>query len=223
MTSSAHKHSDESGAVAQLQLLDWKRRVFDLYRDVRSSADPEKAWVRWCEERNELFATHSQSPLPEQQQTHFAGLDLFGYDPGCRVTAQVIPAEGRHYDILTSTGSSYGFTHFATATFELASKERRLELYWLDGYGGGVLLPFRDAGSGKVTYGGGRYLLDSVKGADLGMQDGGLVLDFNFAYNPSCYYDPLWTCPLATPANRLDIVVAAGEKATVELHQSART
>jgi len=41
-------------------------------------------------------------------------------------------------------------------------------MYWLDGYAGGVFLPFRDASSGTETYGDGRYLLDTSKGADLG-------------------------------------------------------
>ena len=38
-----------------------------------------------------------------------------------------------------------------------------------------------------------------------------LVLDFNFAYHPSCVYDPKWTCPLAPLANRLAVAVEAGE------------
>ena len=51
-----------------------------------------------------------------------------------------------------------------------------------------------------------------MKGADLGEESGRLVLDFNFAYNPSCSYDPSWVCPLAPPANRLPVAVSAGEK-----------
>ncbi|MFI5048843.1 MAG: DUF1684 domain-containing protein [Gaiellales bacterium] len=76
------------------------------------------------------------------------------------------------------------------------------------GYGGGLFLPF---GDGDATYGGGRYLLDTVKGSDLGEADGGIVLDFNFAYNPSCAYDPRWTCPLSPLDSRLAIPVDAGE------------
>ena len=87
-----------------------------------------------------------------------------------------------------------------------------LEVYWLDGYGGGLFLPFADATTGNETYGAGRYLLDTAKGADLGNHDDRLVLDFNFAYQPSCAYDPRWTCPLTPPANRLPIPVRAGER-----------
>jgi len=76
----------------------------------------------------------------------------------------------------------------------------------------GLFLPFGDTTNGTTTYGGGRYLLDTAKGADLGGDDGGLVLDFNFAYNPSCAYDPRWVCPLAPPGNRLPVGVEAGER-----------
>jgi len=87
-----------------------------------------------------------------------------------------------------------------------------LVVYWIAGYGGGVFLPFADATSGKETYGGGRYLLDGIKGADLGMKGDKIVLDFNFAYNPSCAYSPRWSCPLAPPHNRLRSPVRGGEK-----------
>ncbi len=87
-----------------------------------------------------------------------------------------------------------------------------MDLYWLEGYAGGLFVPFADATSGATTYGAGRYLLDTVKGADLGTRDGRLVLDFNFAYNPSCSYDPRWSCPLAPPGNRLTVAITAGER-----------
>ena len=73
-------------------------------------------------------------------------------------------------------------------------------------------MPFADATSGDETYGAGRYVLDTIKGADLGVDGDRLVLDFNFAYNPSCSYDPRWVCPLAPPANRLAVAVRAGER-----------
>jgi uncharacterized protein (DUF1684 family) len=77
-----------------------------------------------------------------------------------------------------------------------------LEIYWVSVYGGGVFVPFRDATAGTETYGAGHYLLDTVKGADPGGSGDRLVFDFNCAYNPSCAYDPRWSCPLAPPPNR---------------------
>jgi hypothetical protein len=193
-------------------LLDWKRRVFTLYAEVRA-APPETGWNRWTAERDEMFRMHPQSPLAPDARDDFRGLPYFDYDPGARVEATVEAADPHHYDTATSGDGTYGFTRFARARFELAGRALALELYWLDGYGGGLFVPFRDATSGAETYGAGRYLLDTVKGADLGTtEDGRLVLDFNLAYNPSCAYDPQWVCPLAPPPNRLDVRIEAGER-----------
>jgi uncharacterized protein len=195
-----------------LTLLDWKRKVFDLYRRVRESIDSEMAWVDWCDVRNELFRLHPQSPLPEEERSGFSGLDYFDYDPELRVPGELAVAEPQTYSIATSGDSAYDFTRVANVELSLRGAKHSLELYWLEGYGGGLFLPFRDATAGETTYGAGRYLLDTVKGADLGIESGALVLDFNFSYNPSCAYAPHWVCPLATPANRLSVPIEAGER-----------
>ncbi len=197
----------------QLSLLDWKRRVFALYAEVREASEPVAGWRRWREGRNELFIGHPQSPLPDHAREDFDGLDYFEYDPSCRVIGEISESEPKHYEIGASGGGSFAFDRFGSVRFELGGVPGELELYWLEGYGGGVFLPFADATSGGETYGAGRYLFDTVKGADLGTDpDGGLVLDFNFAYNPSCSYDPAWVCPLAPPPNRLPFPVPAGER-----------
>ena len=194
--------------TAELELLDWKRQIFELYADVRAAAEPERAWERWRAARDELFRAHPQSPLPPEAREGFAGLPYFAYEPSWRVLAEVEPAGPELCEIAGSARSVTRFRRFATARLEAGS----LELYWLEGYGGGVFLPFADATRGRETYGAGRYLLDTVKGAELGVQEGKLVLDFNFAYNPSCSYDPRWACPLSPPANRLAFEVRAGER-----------
>jgi uncharacterized protein (DUF1684 family) len=127
------------------------------------------------------------------------------------VLGAVEPAERVRREIATSGEQPFVFTRFARVLFELEG-EQALDLYWLEGYGGGVFLSFADATSGSETYGACRYLLDTVKGSDLGEADGRLVLDFNFAYNPSCAYDPRWVCPLAPPGNRLAVPVRGGER-----------
>jgi uncharacterized protein len=190
-----------------LELLDWKRRVFALYAQIRAASDPEAAWHLWRSTRDELFRTHPQSPQPG-----YSGLEYYDYDPSARVLAELEDVDAAPAAIETSGPEPMLFTPFALARFELRGERLSLELDWLATYGGGVFLCFRDATSGTATYGGGRYLLDTVKGADLGEEHGRLVLDFNFAYNPSCAYDPSWVCPLAPPANRLRVAVEAGEK-----------
>jgi uncharacterized protein (DUF1684 family) len=197
--------------VDELELLDWKRRVFDLYATVRADATPEHAWHTWREVRDELFRSHPQSPIPAAERPAFAALPFFDYDPGLRVLARIEPAEREQREIATSGEEPYSFMRFARARFALEG-EQQLDLYWLEGYGGGVFLSYADQTSGTETYGACRYLLDTVKGADLGSEDGLLVLDFNFSYNPSCAYDPRWVCPLAPPGNRLTVPIRAGER-----------
>jgi uncharacterized protein (DUF1684 family) len=194
--------------IDELTLMDWKRRVFALYAEVRAD-EPRQAWERWRAARDELFRSHPQSPL--QDRASFRGLPYFEYEPALRVLAAVEPVERVQREIATSGEKPYSFTRFARARFDLDG-ERELDLHWLDGYAGGIFLSFADATSGRETYGACRYLLDTVKGADLGEVDGRLVLDFNFAYNPSCAYDPRWVCPLAPPGNRLPVAVRGGER-----------
>jgi uncharacterized protein (DUF1684 family) len=197
--------------VNELVLLDWRRQVSELYARVRATPDPQAAWADWRATRDDLFARHPASPLPDR--SGFTGLPMFDYDADLRVDADVAAAPATVVVLSALDGATYKSTRFAVAEFELVGEPRRLDLTWLDGYAGGVFLSFTDATSGDATYGGGRYLLDTIKSADLGGAGGRLHLDFNFAYNPSCSYDPAWSCPLPSGRNRLACPVAAGEQA----------
>jgi uncharacterized protein (DUF1684 family) len=195
-----------------LSLLDWKRRVFELYQQVRAAPDPAEAWLEWRRVRDDLFATHPQTPLPAERLVVFRGLAYYPYDPAMRVEARLRPAEQEIVRLPTAGIEEIAFRRFGTATFELDGAGRHLDVYWLDGYGGGVFVPLADATNGEETYGGGRYILDTVKGSDLGANGNALLLDFNFAYNPSCSYNDRWVCPLAPPGNRLALAIRAGER-----------
>ncbi|TNM61186.1 DUF1684 domain-containing protein [Streptomyces sp. NP160] len=209
-----------------MSLLDYRRRVSQLYADVRETAarrGPREAHELWRTARDELYATHVDSPLLPDDPRRRTGLPVAPYDPELRFTAAVEAADpGGAVDqqhelrVTTGTDGEVVFTRLGRAATPLGP----LDLWWLSGYGGGVWLPVRDGSSGQGSYGGGRYLLDTVKGADLGavgQQDDDeqgqqrLVLDLNFLYNPSCAYDPAWACPLAPPGNRLEARVEAGE------------
>ena len=195
-----------------LDLADYRRRVADLYAAVRSSLDPARAWAIWRTGRDALLASHSQSPVPPDQRGGFRESPFFGYDPALRVLADVDPVDEQIALIDNSGDGATRFVRFGVARTEIHREPVALDLYWLDSYGGGLFLPFRDLSSGTLTYGGGRYLLDGAKGADLGTQDGALVLDFNFSYHPSCVWDDRWSCPLAPPGNRIPIEIKAGER-----------
>lgn len=193
-----------------LTLLDWRRRVADMYSGVRSKlpADAPAARALWRSTRDELFRAHPQSPIPSSERPMFRGLPYFEYDPRFAKKGQIRPLREERYDVPTSSGGVIPFVRFGAIDLDVGS----LEVYWLDAYSGGVFLPFRDATAGNTTYGGGRYLLDTAKSADLGSNGDELVLDFNFAYHPSCRYDPKWVCPLAPPGNRLQVAIEAGER-----------
>jgi uncharacterized protein (DUF1684 family) len=197
-------------------LMDWKRRVFELYAMVRQADDPGAAWRAWRSARDAMFASHPQSPIPAIERGELERLPYFGYDPAFRTFGVLERAEPIHLEVSASggePGASFGFTRFGTLRFELAGRPLSLDAFWLESYGGGLFLPFRDLTCGKETYGAGRYLLDTVKGSDQGVDAAGrYILDFNLAYNPSCSYDPIWVCPLAPPGNRLAVEVRAGER-----------
>jgi uncharacterized protein (DUF1684 family) len=194
-----------------LDLLDWRRRVHALYAEVRATPDPAAAHETWRLGRDELLASHPQSPLLPEDRPGFTGVPMAPYDPALRFRPQVdTDVEPARLDVPTASDGVVPFERFGVVHLDGLGD---LDVWWLGSYGGGVFLPVKDASAGKATYGGGRYLLDTVKGADLGGNalDGELVVDLNFAYNPSCAYDPAWVCPLAPPGNTLAAPVRGGE------------
>ena len=200
------------GTTSSLTLLDWRRRVSALYGEVRAAHDPAEAHERWRSVRDALFADHPDSPLLPAARSAFRGLPVPAYDPAWRFDVEVGAADPARIEVPTGTDGVVVFERIGVAELPGVGT---LDVWWLGSYGGGVFVPLRDASAGRRTYGGGRYLLDTVKGADLGgaADRGRLVLDLNFAYNPSCAYDPAWACPLAPPGNVLDVEVPVGEGA----------
>lgn len=200
-------------AQAYLDLVDWRRRVGDLYR----LTGPD-ALTRFRSGRDELFRSHPQSPIELEERAGFDGLRYFEPDPAYRVRARLEPGDGS--ELVIDTGGEDGavrYRRIGRLAFEIDGRPCRLTVLSLVQYGGGLFVPFRDATSGHETYGGGRYLFDTAKDTDglvLEITPGepGVTIDFNFAYNASCAYSPRWACPLAPPENRLPIAVRAGEK-----------
>jgi uncharacterized protein len=194
-----------------LDLADWRRRVGDAYRLGSVEA--------WRAARDRLFREHPESPFTPEERAAFTGLRWFPPDPAYRVAARVEPGDGGLLDI--DTGGEDGvirYRRIGSLRFRLHDADCSLTLLALVSYAGGLFLPFRDATSGRETYGGGRYLFDTAKGTDarcLEITPGSpeVVIDFNYAYHPSCHYSPRWACPLAPPENRLPVAVNAGEMA----------
>ena len=204
---------------ARLDVTDWRRRVAALYAAARTPTEPiELRWTRFWEGRDALFRHHPATPLDPDARERFAGVPRFPYDPALRLAVEPEAVEDLEPLVMRLRDDGELLLRpVARLRFRVVDAPCELVLYALDAYGGGLFLPFRDGTSGDETYGGGRYLLDTVKHADLGDEvgpDGArrLVLDFNFAYHPSCVYSSRWDCPLAPPANRLDAPIRAGER-----------
>lgn len=194
-------------------LQDWRRQVADLYAAVRAMS-PEAGWRHWRGVRDRLFREHAQSPLATTRKSQFGGINYFPYDPALRFEVGLQPAPVS--EVLAVEAGKDGtmkLRPYALTKGLEAPLGRELTLYWIEGYGGGTFLPFGDATNREETFAGGRYLLDTIKSADLGATpSGGLILDFNFTYYPSCAYSEAWVCPLSPPENRLPQAVQGGER-----------
>jgi uncharacterized protein len=195
-----------------LELVDWRRATAALYARVRSQADAAIAHAQWRDGRDQMMRSHSQSPLPPADPMRASGLPYWPYDPALRWEVPVESAS-RPLRLEIDTGDD-GVSRLEQAGWVTLPDPvgRRLALWWLDQYAGGLFLPVKDATAGNGSYGGGRYLLDTAKGADLGTAGGKLVIDLNFLYHPSCRYNDRWVCPLAPHDNTIDTPIRAGER-----------
>jgi uncharacterized protein len=192
-----------------ITLLDWRRKVAAMYADVRAEPDPEAAHRAWQVTRNELLAKHPESPVPLEERAAFTGVPVAPYDARLRFVARLdTDVEPVRIEVRTGTD---GLVPFERAGLVHLPGIGNLDVWWLASYGGGIFVPIRDTRTDGATYRGGRYIIDTVKGADLGGDDGHLVVDLNFAYNPSCAYDPAWACPLPPAGNVVPVAVDAGE------------
>ena len=178
---------------------------------MRAEDDPRRGHALWRRGRDELFRSHPQSPLPPGDPLRTTGLPYWPYDPGLRFEAPLLAAE-EEVSLTVPIGDGavpmdrIGYVNLPDPL------DAVIDVWWLRQYAGGLFLPLRDGTAGQSSYGGGRYALDTVKGADLGGRDGHLVIDLNFLYHPSCRYSDAWQCPLAPAGNRVSFPISAGER-----------
>ena len=200
-------------ATDTISLASWRRSVAEMYAEVRSSDDPALAWYTFVDGRNNLFKEHTQTPLNAQHRAGFKGLPYFAYDQNLRTMGRInYNVEPEIFRVELQDDGLLQYQRVATVHFRFDTRPLHLSLFWIMGYGGGLFLPFKDGTSGRETFGGGRYLYDTIKGADLGAYGETITLDFNFAYNPSCAYNARYSCPLTPPENYLPQEIRAGEK-----------
>jgi len=200
--------------TAELELLDWRRQVAKLYTAVRAEPDPARGHAVWRAGRDHLFRTHPQSPLKADDPLRRTGLPYWPYDSALRFELELRPAAEAGRRLAVPGGSEQDSTTMVLiGSVELPTTvAATVDVWWLDQYAGGIFLPLRDGSSRTESCGGGRYALDTSKGADLGGDFDHLVIDLNFLYHPSCRYDDRWVCPLAPPSNTISAVISAGER-----------
>lgn len=142
-----------------LDLLDYRRRVFKMYRQIRErGSDSPDSFTLFRKTRDDLFANHSQSALTDAQRKAFQGLRYFDYDPAYRVAAALesVP-EPATYAIDAGDDGEVNIREIGRVHFTLPTGKGSLGVFWIAGYGGGIFIPFRDGSNGDTTYGGGRY------------------------------------------------------------------
>lgn len=204
-----------------LDLYDYRRQTAKIYQERRraftAGEDAEKILKQFRQSRDDLFAHHPQSALDEKQRQEFQGLHYFSYNPDMRfVVAIDTEVEPVQQKIAMNRTESMTMITMGNVHFTIDEEPVTLSIYWLNIYSGGLFLPFRDRSGPQESYGGGRYLFDTIKGSDPLPDPEGrgaqyITLDFNYAYNPSCAHNDRWFCPLAPVENHLKVAIRAGE------------
>jgi uncharacterized protein len=160
---------------------------------------------RFRAEKDHVFAEDPNSPLTPEQRHIFKGLAYFDENPRLvihgTVDRNIEPGEVR---MATSAGDEQVYQRYGLVRFSVDGQPAEVTLYASDD-SDELFIPFRDTTSGKETYGAGRYLELHAHGDDV-------TIDFNYAYNPNCAYDPSWSCPLPPAENWLKVPIRAGEK-----------
>ena len=152
-------------AAGALALLAWRRRVAAVYAAVRADPDPAHAWAGWRAARDELLATTPVSPVPAARRAAGPVAVRRRLRPGLAGEVPLDPdVEPDRREVPTGTDGTVAFERVGL----LRTPWGDLDVWALRSYGGGLFVPVRDATAGRTSYGGGRYLLDTVKGADLG-------------------------------------------------------
>ena len=206
-----------------LSLVNWRREIFEIYSDIRRESNGKMAWEKWRVKREELFKHHPESPTFNIKSIpgSYAQPILYPYNPNFCLSSQYKFLESSEIlELITDDNSITRIQPFLKTTNLFEKLNIELTIFKILGYGGGLFMPFFDIGCSSKgdNYEGGRYLIDTIKGADLGeSRKNELRLDFNFSYNPSCSYNSKWTCPIIKHYNIIPVLIDAGEKKPIEV------
>ena len=162
--------------------------------------------------KDHFFKTAHNSPLEESDKIHFKGLTYFPIDLKYRFEGEIERHiininDPKYYATFPSNkGPKKRYVRYGKFRFTYEGKEHSLELYKSIG-SDVIFIPFYDKTNGHKTYEGGRYLDSEIM-----MPGYRIVVDFNYAYNPSCAYNEKFVCVFPLEENRLKIEIPVGEK-----------
>jgi len=170
------------------------------------SGDPAQELDKFRKRKDQFFQRDRHSPLTPDQRDGFSGLNYYPDNPDLRLKLPLDTFDDQEeVQMATSTGEVAQYYRWGKIRFEVEGEPAELTVFAAPG-AGGFFLPFMDATSGGKTYGSGRYLEIEPAG------DGVFLVDFNYAYNPYCAYNEMWSCPIPPKENRLKVPIRAGEK-----------
>ena len=171
-------------------------------------AEEQKAAEEWRKEKDKYFMYDFDSPIPHETRHEFKGLLYYPYNSKFRVRAKMRTVKSDEIiQMVTSKDTNQPYRKFGYLEFSFDGKQNKLAAYkraWVHADDPHLFIPFRDATSGKETYGAGRYI--DMKESEQ------YVIDFNTAYNPFCVYNENYSCPIPPKENWLAVEIKAGEK-----------
>lgn len=161
--------------------------------------------------KDAFFAQNWQSPVPPQSRLQFKGLEYYPPDQSYKFELMLHEhAERQVVRMAYTKGNEQDFFRWGEFRFTIDEREQALQAYKSSSNKDILFIPFKDATSGKETYGAGRYL--DLEPARDRTAEGKWVLDFNLAYSPWCAYSEAYTCPFVPVENWLEVPIYAGEK-----------
>lgn len=178
------------------------------------ASNPEQYKTTILNERaakDEQFRTTEDSPIADKESFH--GLHYFAPDLSYRIKANISPymKDDKEVVVNYTDGTSEKYEKYGYANFKIGDQEQKLLLLKNESI---ISVLFKDATSGKETYGGGRYLDYPVSE----IKNNVIILDFNKAYNPYCVYQESYACPVPPKENTLSVAILAGEQLESAVH-----
>ncbi len=177
-------------------------------REVTPKDEPFQIGRTWIQliRRSDLVGLRLWDPQ-NARKLAFPGLRWIEVKDEYRVRGRLIPSqEPLKVKIANVIGQVNDFVSPGVVEFELGGKKLRLTPVYETPKQDELFYIFKDATSGKTTYGAGRFVYSALPD-----QDGMVILDFNRAYSPPCAFTDFATCPLPPASNRLEVAIEAGE------------